>query len=535
MVSVSADEFFGDLPDTSTFTSGTNVSSNDFFGSGEISLAQPQTEEQQLNFLQRFGEDLQRRSDLAVEINEAVRNGEQSYAEGILQSAGKVGAGAMMDFLGEVLVSGGRGLSAITPDIIEDPLKDAVISAAHGFLNTDVGQLGLNAAKKGIDEWFEFKGNHPRAARNIEAIVDIGLILAPVKAKPVVAAEPTIAGRAAAGLTVRAEKQIVESKSAFVQDLVRPKLTAAVRVEEVGRTAEAGILNTKKVKPSPKELELAAAVGELPVAGNKTLQSNFNIISKEVSEEADRLIAALEKNDVLIPKREFLSAMDDALARLAENPLIVGDAEKTGEKILAKMRQIVGGKKGTASGLLQARKELDAFMRSAKGPSVFDPKTENAVTIALREIRTATNDFIEASTPNVAVKQSLKKQSNLLGAMDNIKIKAADEASNAVLRLWQNALKVIPVRAEFNQLLGVAMGVGGLGIAATFAPFFTKLIFGALGTYATGRLIMSPQTKKALAGLLKLTDQTIRKVKDEALISQLRLDRALLVELLKEE
>lgn len=534
MVSVSADEFFG-VSEVGTFTPGTNVSSNDFFGSGEISLAQPQAEEQKLNFLQRFGQDLQRRSDLAIEIEQAVQNGEQSFAEGILQSAGKVGAGAMMDLIGEVLISGGRGLSAVTPDIIEEPLKNAVTSAGHAFLNTDVGQLGLNAAKTGIEKWFEFKENNPRAARNIEAVVNIGLILAPAKAKPAVKAPPTIAGRAAAGLTVKAEKQITESKSKFIQDLVRPKLTAAVRVEEVGRTAEVGILNTKKVKPSPKEIEIATAVEQLPVSSKNTLLGNFNIISEEVFDEADRLIKALEKNDVLIPKREFLSAMDDALARLKENPTIVGDAEKTGLKLIAKMKKIVESKKGTASGLLQARKELDSWMRSVKGPNVFDPKTENALSIALREIRTATNDFIEASTPNVAVKQSLKKQSNLLSAMDNIKLKAADEGSNVILRLWQNALKVVPVRAEFNQLLGIMMGVGGLGIAATFAPFFTKLTFGALGTYATGKLLMSPQTKKTLAGLLKLTDQTIRKVKDEALISQLRLDRAFIVELLKEE
>jgi len=533
---ISADEFFGQpTPQVATFSPGSNVSADDFFGGGAVNLAKPEVEEEKLGFLKRFGDDLKRRSDLALVIDEAVKSGEQSFAEGVLQSAGIVGGGAMMDFLGEVVVSGGRGLSNITPDIIENPIKDAVTSAAHGFLNTAVGQAGLDAAKTGVQAWFDFKEANPRAARNIEAVVDIGLLLAPAKAKTPGKAKPTVAGRAAEGLTAKADAQIAGTKAQFVDDLIMPKLTAAVRVEQVGRTSQKGVLNTKKVKLNPKEQEISKVVGALDVDSKKTLQANYNIISKEVAKESDSLVAALKNQDVSIPRQEFLAALDRALIRLKENPLIVGDAEKTAGKILVKMRQLVNANKGTGSGLLKARKELDAWMRSQKGPSVFDPKNENALSIALREIRQTTNDFIEAKTPNVAVKESLRKQSNLLKAMDNIAPKAADEGKNALFRAWQIASKILPIRGEFNQTLAVIFGVGGLGAAATFAPFFTKITIGALGTYALGKALFGPQTKKAMAGMLKLIDESIRKTKDEKIISQLRLDRALIVEMLKEE
>ena len=469
---------------------------------------------------------------MAEEIDLAVRNGEQTYAEGILQKAGTVGAGAILDLIGETVISGGRGLSAVTPDVIEKPITAGATGAAVAFLDTTVGKAGLDAAKAGAGAWFEFKDANPRAARNIEAIVDIGLLVAPVK-KPPVKSGTSVIGKAGQSITEKGIKQTAKTKVAFVDDLIRPKETLSVKTEQVRRTAEKGLLTSKKVVPTVRETAIAKEVAKLPVSKNSTLQGNYNIIAKEVTKESDELINALAKNDVLIPKKEFSKALDDVVVRLSENPLLVGDAQVTAKKIVEKMKSISLKNKGSASGLLKSRKELDSWIRSQKGSNIFDPKSENALSIALREVRQTTNDFIELKTPNVAVKQSLTKQSNLLNAMDNIAPKAAGEAGNVVKRSLQNALRVIPVKNEIVQAIALAAGVGGLGAAAQFAPFVRNIIFGGMAVYGGGKAIMSPTTKKALGQLLKVTDDAIRKTKDEALLKQMRADRALVLELIK--
>lgn len=524
---VSADEFFGpELKKTR------NVSAQEFFGDGEVALYQPQNEDEKLGFLKRFGEDLKKREVMYGEIISASMNDEQSTAEGILQVAGKVGAGTVLDFLGEVVVSAGRGLSAITPDVIEEPIKAGAVSVGHMLLNTDIGQAGLTAAREGVNEWFDFKKENPRAARNIEAVVDIGLLVAPARAKPKIKAGPTPIGKAGEALETKALAQVAAKRENFVNDLVQPKQTAPVRTEQVARTEEAGLLRSKQVTPSAAEKKMTAEVSKIPeVSKSKTLQGNHNIIAKEVTKEADSLKMALMKNDVPFPKREFNARLNDALKRLQDNPLIVGDAEKTASRIVEKMRKITNDKKSTASALLEARKELDSWIRSQKGTNIFDPKQENALSIAVREIRNTTNDFIEAKAANVGVKASLKKQSTLLRAMDNIAPKAAEEAGNAFLRLWQNASRLLPLKNEFTQSMALIAGVGGLGAAAMFAPFFRQLAVIGIGTYATGRLLMSPMTKKGIAMLLNTTDRAIRATKDQALISQMRADRALILEL----
>ena len=71
-----------------------------------------------------------------------------------------------------------------------------------------------------------------------------------------------------------------------------------------------------------------------------------------------------------------------------------------------------------------------------------------------QQITNATNDFIAKTAPDVNVKQSLRKQSNLYSALDNIAPKAADEAGNAISRLWQNTKNVIPIKSDIGKGLG---------------------------------------------------------------------------------
>jgi len=492
-----------------------------------------ETEEQKLNFAQRFGEDLDKRREMYQTITDAYLNGEQSYAEGLLQVGGKVAAGAVLDLIGEVVISGGRGLLTITPDVIEDPIRSGLTGVAHEFLNTDIGQRGLEAAVEGVEKWGAFKEENPRSARNIEAVVDVAVLLAPVKGKP--KAPTTAIGRTGESFARSSSAVSKKQHLTFTEGLVRPKQMKAIREAEVARTTESGLLKQKWTTPSAAEKSMAQEVSTVSgVSVKKTLQGNYNAIAAEVKRESDDLVRSLSKDDFIVPRAEFRAEMDSVLLKLQDNPLIVGDAAKVAERIVRKMDDLVDINKSSGSGLLRSRKELDAWMRSQKGPNIFDPKLENAMSIALREVRQATNDFISARATNVGVKESLKKQSTLLRAMDNIVPKAADEASNTLLRLWHNGLRLLPLRGEFNQAMAAAFGVGGLGASAIFAPMFTKLAFGSIGAYAAYRYVTGPASRREIGKALKAIDQMIRKTSDAQLIRSLRADRALLLELSKE-
>ncbi len=491
------------------------------------------SEPEKINFLQRVGNDLKERKQMFNHIHDAYRSGEQYYHESMMQVVGKVGAGALLDFVGEVLISGGRGLSAITPDMIEDPIKEGLTWVGHEFLNTKAGQAGLEAATAGVDKWKDFKEANPRTARNIESVVDIGLLAAPVKGKPKV--PQTSVGKLGDRALASSETVAKKQRKEMIDDLVTPKKDKKVRIEEVKRTGESGPLKTKRVELSTAEKEIAEEVVKVKgVTSRHTLQVNYNAIAAEVRKESTKLKDVLAKNDFTFPPHVFDDVLDDVLLRLKDNPLIVGDAAKTATKIADKMKELVLENGATGSGLLKSRKQLDAWIKGQKGAKVFGGDAlESSITIATRDVRQAANDFLIQHAKHAPVARSLQKQTRLLRAMENIAPKAADELGNVLLRTWHKGLKLLPLRGEFNQAMAAAWGVGGLGASAIFAPMFTKLAFGAIGSWAAYKYITGSASRRELGKLLKGVDKMIRTTKDANLIRELRADRALLLEVAK--
>lgn len=485
-------------------------------------------EEERLGFAQRFGQDIQKRVDMLGEIQRAVQSGEQSTAEGVLQVAGKLGAGAILDFIGEGVTSAGRLIADITPESIKDPL----VKAGYDFLETDIGKKGVQAAQRGMEGWDFFKNENPRAARNIEAVMNVGMLIAPAKGAKPAPKSPGIAGRVASTLDDAAIAQEAATKESFAEALVQAKPTQGVRVDQVSRTSEGGLLNSKTVTPSSAEQRMAEAVASVPeVSPTLTLQGNYNAVSNAVRQEADDLMRTLEESGAKISHREATKTLDLAGMRLEQMPTLVGDASTSAKRIIAEAKRIVKDSPETSAGMLKARRRLDEWIRSQK-PKAFDPATENAMSLAVKEVRQSINFLVEAKNPQQAVRQSLSRQSSLLGAMDNIAVKAADEGSNALVRAWQNVSRIIPLRGEFNQTAATLFGIGGLGAAAKFAPYFTKLLSLGVATYVGGRLVMSPAAKRGAAMILRRVDDALSIATDKEMIQQLRADRAAIKELL---
>ena len=299
-MAITKEEFFrgGQAPDN-------KMTVNAFLGGGGFSMSEP-SPDKKLNFLQRVGRDWRDRLEMGKGIIEATEAGEQTFAEGVLQIAGKVGAGGALDLIGEGVVSAFRGISKITPDIIEKPVVETAKAAGLLFLGTKVGQEGLDAIQGGIEVYNKWKQKNQRAARNLESVVDIGLLVAPVKGKPKPA--KSIFGKLGERALVSGEKAKAVGRGGFIDDLIRPKQTVAVREAQVVRTTEVGetaLTRKKVVQPSVAEKAIASEVSKISgVSRAKTLQGNFNMIVKENRKIAEQLSSQLKKEKVSFSKQQ---------------------------------------------------------------------------------------------------------------------------------------------------------------------------------------------------------------------------------------
>ena len=248
-----------------------------------------------------------------------------------------------------------------------------------------------------------------------------------------------------------------------IRDLVTPiqttgKAGTLTQNVKAGRVDEGGIFSGRTKNPDAHQLAIEDAVKAVPgiEKGQSALES-ANAIHDEIGNTAEQLRKGLQESaaahgDVqpIIGQDTWDTYIKGVRATIDENPLITGDAQATADKILNKFQSLLPqGKDITAEDILDARQGLDNYVKSIGKGAAFDPKTENAMSIALRATRQGANGLIADAAPDVAVKALLQKQSLLYDAIDNIAPKAAKEAGSGVGRVLQGieALKKHPIAA----------------------------------------------------------------------------------------
>jgi len=532
---------------------------NDYSDLGAVPVQQnTQQSQQEPGMFSRIGADVAQRQKQAEQIGTNLAN--QLHTATPIQKVGLVGqaalqglgtaAGALLDTSGEaaksVISTAAGGIDKIGNFIhstgqslgLNIPIQNAsqstkieIAKGLHTIANTDVGKVGMQAINSGIDAWKGFKKNYPNAAKDIESVINVGLLLYPARGKDV---GPSMLGESGQAFSDLAKSQAKAKTNKNLFDIIRPIPTGKQAIENVKQTIESKRLGIKTLKPTNQEKQIVEAVKSIPDIGKGSFQRNFNAISQYNRQLSDKLQTKLENSQFLIPHQKTLSNIQTAADDLIQkNPIIVGDMQKTAERVIAKAMDFVTANDPTPAGLYKARKQFDQFMLDVKGKGIFDPTRENALTQITRTIRQSMNNTIDGYLPNGTVKNTFRKQTLLFDAMENIAPKASQEGNNIVSRLLHNVAKVIGVRNEFVAALATATGAGGLGAAAKFAPLVTETLSAVIGGFGLYKLAKSPQSKEALGMLLKGADRAIITSKNPSMVKQLRMDRAYVADLLK--
>ena len=501
-------------------------------------IQEPQAKEPQVKgFIDRVNERRKERTSEVAQTFTDYSKGNLSGAELALQTAGKGAAGMTMDVIGEGLVSAGRGASAIIPDAIEEPVKEFASDSFNSLMQSDIGKKAYEAVSYGSEAWKWFKEENPRAAKDVESVVNIGLLFTPAKTRAT--AKPTIIGKARTKVGKAAGKQIRDNRNTFIKDLVLPKKTPTVLKSEVARTTEkgSGIFKTSVVKPTTRESKIIDEVLKIHgVTVKKSAQQNYTAINKTNIKLAKKLERDVLKSRASITVAESSQAIDDAVKVIIdESPIIVGNLKTTALRVSNKAKKILAEHSETPLGLLKARKDFDNWVRTLpRGEAKLSADAAmEAQSVAIKTTRSAMNDLLNNKVRSTVVKRELSRQSLLYEALENVTPKAAEAANTAVGRAWQNTFKVLGIRNKAIQSAAAVMGVGGLGAAAQFAPIFTTgLAVAGAGTIA-GKLLLSPKSKIFFGKFLKVLDEALLTSKNPSMIKQLRADRVLVIELME--
>lgn len=488
----------------------------------------PGEQPKDLSFAERLGADWQQRAETQDEIVEALLMGDQGMAESLYQTFGKTGVGGFMDMVGESLTSAYR----LLPEGARETLAETGSDAMTLFLLSPKGQLASQAAMAGAERYGEFAEANPRAARNFESLVNIASVMAP----PARAAGPVddVLTAPSREMLRAAGRQTARRSRRHAENLIRPRDTFKANQEAVEQTIDRGLLRGNEYVLSAAERRMASAVDDIAEVGPRhSLQGNWTEIRNANIREANMLDELLRTQGQTIARPYARSRIAEAQARIMEENVVTGNLRATSDRLVEQAIRLIDEAPQTSQGMLGVRRSFDRWLTQQKNNVLGDVPTENTMTIAARRIRDSMNDMIAEVNPQLAVRESLTRQHLLYGAMERLRPKVAIEKNHAAARLLANARRILPMRNEAIQAFAVGTGVGGLGASMMFAPTVTAVIGGALGAYALGAAVLSPTAKRAVAGLLRVAEEAIAQATNPVMLSQLKKDRDILIEMLQ--
>ena len=480
-------------------------------------------------------------SDLATrsgEISQTAKDfasGQIDLPIAAIQTVGKT-IGAGFDVAGEVFNLGAAGVSFVVPDSIEDPIKEKTAQAFGALLQTGAGQQAIEAIEKGELAWTNYKANNPQGAKTIESLMNIGLFFAPVKVR---AATPpkqkpvSIAERVVNTLVLKGEQQEKNIYSKKAHDLIMPYKPLA----EFSREVKNPITRQSKTVQIPTKFEegMIETLAKLKIDPGASTQKARDIIQDNIESKSIALETRLKNDNVTVTLNESSQAIKTAVDKAKNEPgsfVNLNEMGKLVDTIADEAIRILANSPQDALGILKSRQALDSFLKTYKAEKSAFPdndKVETALSIAVRDIRASLNDLVAEKVPSAKVKESFKEVTNLYRARVPITKKADGDATTSIGRLSESITRSTGFKLPTTPLALLAT-VGGAGALAAYAG--VPIASGALGILGY-RKLLTPSAKKYLAKLVLVSDKALKTVTNPDMLKQMRMDRAVILELLE--
>ena len=461
-----------------------------------------------------------------------------------IQGIGKGLAGTAMDVIGVGIGATIDGFSLIIPDLVEDPIKQQVADSWDWLMNTEGGQEAAEAFSGGVGKYKAWKEDNPQAAKTFEALVNIGIMVTPIKGRTKVGPVEGASITKQASRKVRISAAQSEKKARYdaFEKMLAPTVTKE-NVKQLGAGGES-IINPSTLFKGPT---LSATTVEREVIEHlvnmkqiKTWRSpsraklEVDKYQIKLNDEIGKILQ--QHSDIKIPIQSVEGKMKYNLAQALEGlPTLKSNKQilKTVEDYVASAQAILKKHPNTPQGVHNARIEFDLFMKNEVGKKVLTAEATGLNSLVAKEIRNAMNSSIDKVIPLKSVFVRRKKQNLNYRAIDMLAPKVAKEGAG-LFTLFQNLMRVNKARATAASAAVLTGGAlyGNPALMWTLAGLGTVVTSAGLATLAL-KGVMSPKTRRALATTLRETDKAIKITKNSDMRKSLRTQRVLVSDLLQ--
>lgn len=437
-------------------------------------------------------------------------------AEGVLPAAG-----------GMVVEGGaavGKVLGNLTPDVIEKPTVEAIKGLVF-----DVGQSEwyndfTKAASESWESAKEWIDLNPSEARQLSSLSSIALFKGKKPPSSVVA----LKGKE---LSIWGAQGARTQRNKGIFDLMMPDQKDMYKSDRGTRTTSKD--GTITWTPSKVETERLLELKKVPDF-DPTAPVGFNVdtVYTNINKLNDRVIENIYaagnpeiKKDFVINKLE--SDVEGMV--LSNGWKAINGAPSQVEPLMEHLKDLVQRSDGTTAGLLQVRKDFDAFIKSWK-PADIEGGLVNSRAQIVKLTRNVLNKEVAAMIPDRASQSLLTRQSRLYQNLDVLEPKAASEILG-VFGKTQNWVKdhagitVPKTPASIAGAVAISTGI----LSASWMPAVaTGAAVAGAGALSINAL-RSPTMRKFAGASLTALSKVMAVTTDPIKLNLMKADRAVLI------
>jgi len=261
-----------------------------------------------------------------------------------------------------------------------------------------------------------------------------------------------------------AKQLIPEQEKAFVQDLVSPKATEAVKQQALaeGRVTEASLLKKSSILPGKRDKQLAEVVKDY-VSSNKPITENIDSVSSGIKQINEGVKEYVKTNKVPFNTNQLKTQLNKGKNDL--NLIFASDsqAEKTYNAVVEEFLKGVNSK--DTMGLLERRQGFDKIpaIKKLLDSQGLGENTKKEVVLTVRDMA---NKYISKLLPEGnQYRNQLLTESKLIEALGNM-------AEKNTQMIGQNKLQMLTKQYPvLKWLIGGAatglVGAAGVGVRSS--------------------------------------------------------------------
>ena len=461
--------------------------------------------------LSRTGDILERRRagiqetfDRPLAVGQGVLDPEAlDLSSKVLFTVGDVFGGSA-EVGGEIILT---SLEAATPDFVLEGLDDALTAISEN----PIAQEGIILAMKGKEFYDSWATDNKDTAKTLESWFNISSFMLPATKTPEGLADSleeitnlaADAGRTlesrGANLVKTGRAKIQGDKTDKVAHMLEPGMSD-IPADDFDVTSVTGAITYNPKRPF--QAQNVAIVSALPgVNPNKSYTYNAKVIQAAANSEKARLESILGRTEASYDPEEVVA---EVIRRVNQQLSELGELDSASAKSVARA--------------LAAAQDMQA------GATLDQAKTF---------ARNAMNDILGDLSANSTVKESLRKQTAYLGALDTLLPKRAKDARGPIERLSKFSRRFLPTT------VGAQVATAGIaaGALATYWPLLTVPAIMAIG-FGGAKAALSPEARVLFGEMVKQTGTALRAAEKEGaaveVLERIKADRLVLINLLNE-